>query len=132
MPVAGMKLGLSNVVTVFALVFLGWREALAILLARVLLGNLLLGQVSALLYSLAGGLLAFVCMALLCRRIRQLWVVSVLGALAHTLGQMAVAVAVTATPALLYYLPLLLLCGMLTGALTGVCAALVCQRLKKP
>lgn len=129
MPVAGMKLGLSNVVTVFALAFLGWKEALAILLVRVLLGNFLTGQVSAIFYSLGGGLAAFACMALLLPRVKQLWVVSVLGALAHTLGQMAVAVAIAQTPALLYYLPPLLLCGMITGACTGVCAQQVCKRL---
>lgn len=58
LPFPGIKLGLSNIVTLLALALLGWKEALGIVLGRVLLGNLLLGQPSALLYALAGGLLS--------------------------------------------------------------------------
>lgn len=127
LPVSGIKLGLSNIVTVFALSALGWKEALAILLVRVLLGSLAVGQVMALLYSLAGGLLSFVCMALVLRLLKpeQLWVCGVIGGITHNIAQMAVAVAVTRTPALLAYLPLLLLGGTLTGAFTGLCAQLL-------
>ena len=87
----------------------------------------------ALLYSLAGGLLSFAVMALLLRVLKrsQLWVAGVFGGIAHNLGQMAVAVAVTGTPALLMYLPVLLLCGIVTGAFTGLCAQLLRNRLTK-
>lgn len=123
-PVYGIKLGLSNIVTVFALSALGWREALGIVLARVLLGSFATGQLMALLYSLAGGLLSFACMALVLRILRpkQLWVCGVVGGITHNLGQILVAVAVTQTPALFYYLPVLFLGGMVTGAFTGLCA----------
>ena len=66
-PVPGMKLGLSNIITLFALFSFGWKDALAIVVIRILLGNLASGQVMALLYSLGGGLLSFAGMALLCR-----------------------------------------------------------------
>ena len=133
LPVPGLKLGLSNVVTVFALAVLGWKEALAILLVRIVLGNIFTAQGMALLYSLVGGLLSFAVMALLLRVLKrsQLWVAGVFGGIAHNLGQMAVAVAVTQTPALLMYLPVLLLCGIVTGAFTGLCAQLLRNRLTK-
>ena len=133
LPVPGLKLGLSNVVTLFALAVLGWREAMVILLVRIVLGNIFTAQIMALLYSLAGGLLSFAVMALLLRVLKrnQLWVAGVFGGIAHNLGQMAVAVAVTGTPALLMYLPVLLLCGIVTGAFTGLCAQLLRNRLTK-
>lgn len=133
-PVPGLKLGLSNAVTVFALAALGWKTALAILLVRIVLGNLLLGQVTAMLYALAGGLLSFLCMALLIRRVlrpEQLWVAGAVGGLAHNAGQMAAALAVTQTPGLLWYLPVLLLCGLAAGSFTGLSAQLVLSRLNR-
>ena len=131
LPVPGLKLGLCNIVTLFALCRLGRGWSLAIVLTRIVLGNLAVGQVMAMLYALAGGLLSFCVMALIFRRLGQslLWVTGAFGGLAHNLGQMAVAVLVTSTPALLAYLPVLLLCGILTGAFTGLCARLLCERL---
>ena len=135
LPIPGLKLGLSNVVTVFALAVLGWKEALAIVLLRIVLGNLLIGQPLAMLYSLAGGLLSFLCMALILRVLKkhQLWICGVFGGIAHNIGQMAVAAAVTATPALWMYLAILIPCGILTGAFTGLCAQLLRKMLfRKP
>ena len=88
-PVPGMKLGLSNIITLFALFSFGWKDALAIVVIRILLGNLASGQVMALLYSL---------------------------------------LAVTRTPGLLIWLPVLLLCGLVTGLFTGLCAQLLLRR----
>lgn len=131
LPIPGLKLGLSNIVTVFALAVLGWKETLAIVLLRIVLGNLITGQGMAMLYSLAGGLFSFLCMALVFRILKenQLWVCGVIGGIAHNIGQMAVAVAVTGTPSLLIYLAVLLLCGIVTGAFTGLCAQLLKRRL---
>lgn len=131
LPVPGLKLGLCNIVTLFALCRLGRGWSLAIVLTRIVLGNLAMGQVMAMLYALAGGLLSFCVMALIFRRLGQslLWVTGAFGGIAHNLGQMTVAVLVTSTPALLAYLPVLLLCGILTGAFTGLCARLLCERL---
>jgi len=130
-PIPGIKLGLANVITVFALYYLGAPAAAAILAVRIVLGSVLLGQVGAMLYSAAGGLLAFAVSALLKRAFppERLWVVSVFGAMAHNVGQMAAAVAVTATPALLWYLPALLISGIVTGAFTGLCAQFVYRRI---
>ena len=132
-PIPGIKLGLSNIFTLFTLYSLGTGAALALLLVRVGLGCIVTGQLSAVFYSLAGGLCAFAVMCLLRRRIpeRQLWVVSVFSALAHSLGQMAAAVALTGTPALVWYLPLMLAASIPAGALTGFCAGLILNRLRK-
>ena len=84
----------------------------------------------ALLYSLGGGLLSFAGMALLCRIVtaKQVWAAGAAGGLLHNLGQMAVALAVTRTPGLLVWLPVLLLCGLGTGLFTGLCAQLLLRR----
>ena len=89
-PLPGVKLGLANIVTVFALYQLGALPALAILTARCLLGGLFAGNASAMLFSLLGGLTAMLVMILL-RRLRCLSIygVSIGGAAGHNLGQMA-------------------------------------------
>lgn len=132
-PVPGVKLGLANVVTVYAVFALGTWEAAGILLIRVLLGSLFSGQIVSLLYSAAGGALAFLTVLGL-RRIlteKQIWAASCLSAVAHNLGQIAVAIAITQTPALLYYLPVLLVSGLITGLFTGLAAQALVLHFKK-
>lgn len=132
-PVPGVKLGLSNIVTLVTLCLFGWKEALAVLLVRVVLGGIVTGQVGALPYALAGGLLSFAAMLLLRRFVRekQLWVLSVVGGFFHNLGQLATAILLTRTAGLLAYLPVLLLSGMLAGLFTGLCAQFVIARFKR-
>lgn len=129
-PLPGIKLGLSNIVTVFAVFALGSGEAAAILFVRVFLGAVFAGNFSTVLYSGAGGLCAILVTIAVKRILKknQLWVAGCLGAMAHSIGQMAVAVAVTGTPGLLIYLPALLVCSILTGAFTGLCAQLLVNR----
>ena len=130
-PIPGVKLGLSNVVTLFAMFAIGPVDALLILLARILLGGIFSGQAISLLYSLAGGILCY-SVTLLMRRVvtqRQIWVCGVLGAVAHNVGQLAVAVAVTRTAALIYYLPVLTVSALLTGLFTGLLAQFLNARL---
>lgn len=130
LPLPGIKLGLSNIVTLFALCSLGGKEAFAIVLVRIVLGNLATGRVSAIFYALGGGILSFLTMLFAMRFVKpsQLWVVGVLGGLAHNIGQTCVAVAITQTVELFVYLPVLLLCGIVTGALTGLCAQILKNR----
>ncbi|MDD6315483.1 MAG: Gx transporter family protein [Clostridia bacterium] len=130
-PIPGIKLGLANIVTLWALFSLGPWDALGILLARTFLGSLFSGQMMTLLYSLAGGLL---CWAVGCglRRLltlRQMWLCGILGAMAHNIGQMAVAVALTGTWGLLAYLPVLMVTGAAAGAFTGLAARFLAERL---
>lgn len=131
--IPGVKLGLANVVTVFALYALGAGPALCILLIRVTLGCVATGQMMAFLFSMTGGLLSF-CVSALLRPLfppERMWVVSVFAALSHNLGQLAVAMLVMNTTAIVYYLPVLLLSGILTGAFTGFCGQFTYTRLSQ-
>lgn len=102
-----MKLGLANIVTLIAMALLGRRQAGEILLVRIVLGSVFTGGVSAMLFSIAGGVFAYLVMCLTIRRLPEwlLWVVSVLAAFGHNAGQLLVAVWVTGTPSILVYAP---------------------------
>lgn len=131
-PIPGVKLGLANIITVFAMFAYTPKDALTILLVRVFLGSVFSGQISTLLYSLAGGLLCFAIMLVL-RKIlsaNQLWVASVIGAVFHNIGQIIVAVIVTGTPRIVIYLPILLVSGIIAGTFTGLCTQFLYQKLK--
>lgn len=119
-PVPGIKLGLGNVVVLYALVAFGPRPALAIMLAKVCASALLFGNPTIFAYSLAGGLTSFCAMAL-ATRWRGLSVVgvSMVGGVAHMLGQLAVVAFVLAPHVALGYLPVLLLAGLASGLLVG-------------
>lgn len=131
LPLPGVKLGLANIVTLFALYTLGAGSALAILIARCLLGSLFAGNMSALLFSLLGGLTAMLVMIAL-RRSRKLSVygVSIGGAAAHNIGQIGAAMIALGSPMVLGYLPWLLAISLLTGTLTGFVVSLLFRALK--
>ena len=130
-PLPGIKLGLANIVTVFALYRLGDIPALAILIARCLLGAMFAGNASALLFSLMGGVLAMLTMIVL-RRVRGLSVygVSIAGAAAHNIGQICAAMVVLGGTAVLGYLPVLLGVSLITGTLTGFVASLLFRAMR--
>ena len=129
-PLPGVKLGLANIVTVFALYQLGAAPALCILVARCLLGSLFAGNASALLFSLLGGVLAMLVMMALTRlRGLSVYGVSIGGAAAHNIGQMAAALITLGNTAVLGYLPFLLAVSLFTGALTGFVSALLLRAM---
>ncbi len=131
-PVPGIKLGLSNIVTVFAVWTLGSWEAALMLGARIFLGAVFAGNFSTILYSTAGGGLAILVTVLYRKLLKNspLWPAGCLGAIAHSVGQMGAAVLVSGTPSLVIYLPVLVACSILTGSLTGLCAQLLYERRK--
>lgn len=132
-PLPGLRLGLANLVTVYALCCMSGREALVILLSRCLLGSLLGGNLMALAFSLTGGLLALGVMALLLRvSVLSLFGVSIAGAAAHNTGQILAAMVVLGSQAPLVYLPPLLLCSLVTGAVTGGVSTLLVHRVPLP
>jgi len=131
-PIPGVKLGLANIVTLIAMALLGRRQAGEILLVRIVLGSVFTGGVSAMLFSIAGGVLAYLVMCLTIRRLpERLWVVSVLAAFGHNAGQLLVAVWVTGTPSILVYAPALVAASVVTGAFTGVAAVYLVRALRK-
>ena len=130
-PIPGIKLGLANIITVFAVYRYRAGEVALVLLARIILGSLFSGNMMAIMYSLAGGALCLLGMLLLKRVIPQkhMWLCSVFGAVLHNVGQVAVACIVTGTLWIVGYLPVLVLSGCVAGAFTGLCAQLVLSRL---
>ena len=132
-PVAGVKLGLANIITVYAVYRYRWSEAALVLLARILLGALFTSNPSAIIYSLSGGLFCLAGMILLKKIIpvKHLWLCSVLGAVLHNVGQLTAASVVMRTGAVWVYLAPLVLSGCIAGALTGLAAQLVLGRMEK-
>ena len=123
-PVPGIKLGLANIITLLALYFLGTTSAFSILIVRCLLGAAFGGGLSSLLFSMTGGMMAMAAMAI-ARRIPFLSIygVSICGAAAHNIGQVAVGMLLLGSVAVLAYLPLLLCTAIATGFLTGAVAS---------
>ena len=129
-PIPGIKLGLANIVTVFAVFTLGAKEGAAVLFVRIFLGAVFAGNFSTIFYSAAGGACAIGVTILLKNLLtnKQLWVAGALGAIAHSIGQMAVAIALTGTPGLIVYLPVMIVSSIITGVFTGLCAQFLVNR----
>lgn len=131
-PIPGVKLGLANIITVYAVYHYRATETLSIVLARILLGSFFSGNMMALMYSLSGGLLCLAGMLLLKRLLpeKYIWVCSVFGAVFHNIGQITIACLI-AGRGMLWYFPFLLVSGCLAGAFTGACAQLVLLRIDR-
>ena len=132
-PIPGVKLGLANIVTLTAMLILGRREAGAILAARIIMGAVFAGNPSAMLYSAAGGVLAYAAMCLLVGVVpeKRLWAVSAVSAVAHNMGQLLACVLVVKTPGVFIYAPALLVSGVITGVFTGFGAMYLVRALRK-
>ncbi len=129
--IPGVKLGLANLVVVTALYIMDWRAALPIAVIRIVLAGFTFGNTYSLMYSLAGGLLSFLVMALVKKTKLSVVGVSVLGGVTHNIGQITVAAIVMGTARIAYYLPVLLIAGTVTGFLIGIAAKLIIDRLGK-
>ena len=130
--VPGVKMGLANIVVVFALYTLGPGEAAIVSIIRVLLSSLLFGSILSLSYSAAGAVISLLSMIILMKtKIFGVTSVSVTGGVFHSLGQILVACLVLETDVLLYYLPVLILSGTITGAVIGIASSIVIKRLQK-
>lgn len=128
--IPGVKLGLTNIVVLLMLYYAGAKEAVTVSVLRILLAGFMFGNMFSILYSLAGGLLSFFCMALLKRTGRfKIISISAAGGITHNLGQMIVAAAVVENLNLFYYFPVLLLAGVVTGILIGIAAQEILLRL---
>lgn len=131
-PIPGVKLGLANVATVFALYTLGRRYAVAVTLVRVLLSALLFGNAVGLIYSVSGAVLALLGMCVL--KSLPLFSeigVSVAGGVLHNAGQIVAAALVMKTAGLVaVYLPVLLVSGTVAGTAIGVASGLLLKQLK--
>lgn len=130
--VPGVKLGLSNIATVFALYTLGWPAAIAVSLVRVCLSALLFGNIPSLAFSLAGAVLALAAMIPLSRVNLFTGIgVSVVGAIMHNVGQISCAAIVMETLGVTYYLIPLLISGTIAGVVIGIISGILVERIKK-
>ncbi|MCL2124746.1 MAG: Gx transporter family protein [Oscillospiraceae bacterium] len=163
--VPGMKLGLANTITLFALFYgpgsaarsatststgaaantttgantniknntdnITTANALLMLIARILLGALFIGRITAFIYSITGGLIGFAAQAAMKKIVtdKQIWVCGAAGAVMHNVGQILAAMLITGTSAIAAYLPILIIAGIITGVLTGMVAQLAVARL---
>ena len=131
-PLPGVKLGLANIVTLIALYLLGPASAFAILVPRCIMGAVFGGGITGLAFSLTGGLLAMSTMVL-ARKVRffSVFGVSVLGAAAHSVGQILAAMVLMNSVYVGAYLPYLLGVSIFTGLATGTAGAGVLRVLSK-
>ena len=131
-PVPGIKLGLANSVLLYSLYMLGIRQSIVLMLLKALLSWLIYMNMSAMLYSLAGGVLSLLAMILI-MRVKGVSVigVSAIGAVFFNVGQILMAVVILNTPQLIVTsLPVLMMSGVLTGIQTGIIARMVMKHLK--
>lgn len=127
----GMKVGLTNLVVIFALYRMSLRDAAAVSLVRVLLVSMTFGNAYSFAYSLAGAVLSLAVMAGL-KKLDKFSIlgVSIAGGVCHNLGQLLVAMAVLGTARLGWYLPWLLASGVAAGAAVGAAGGLAADRIK--
>ena len=130
--IPGVKLGLANLVVLVTLYYLDAKTAFFINMIRILLTGFLFGNAMSMGYSVAGGLLSFLVMWLSSRGGRFSMIgVSLLGGIFHNIGQLCVAALVLETFRIAYYFPVLLISGLITGVLIGICAGQTLKRLPK-
>ena len=126
--VPGLKLGLANIVTLLVMEWYGKKEAGLALLCRILLTSLFAGQAVYFLYSLAGGLCCYLVLCL-CKGV-PLWAKSALAAIAHNIGQVAIAAWLTSSISVVWLLLYLIIGAIISGSIIGVAAELLLRRIK--
>ncbi len=130
--IPGIKVGLPNIVMVFMLYRVGWKETVVISLLRILLVSLLFGNVQTMTFSIAGALLSLLGMILLKKtNWFSVIAVSITGGILHNVGQIIAACFWTGTAEIAYYLPVLLVSGTVAGTVIGLVAGLLVKRLEK-
>lgn len=128
--IPGVKLGLANIVTMVLLYTVGIRAAAGITVIRILLAGILFGTGFSIVYSAAGAVLSMLIMVLLKKTKKFSCVgVSVAGGVFHNIGQIVVAILVLETNALVYYLPILIISGVVAGIVIGIISGLLMRRL---
>lgn len=130
--IPGIKLGLTNIIVLLMLYLTGAKEAFTISMLRILLSGFLFGNAFSIVYSLAGGILSFAAMVLL-KRINKLSVVtvSVIGGICHNIGQILFAAVLVNNINIMYYVPVLIVSGAVTGFLIGILSQEIIWRFRQ-
>lgn len=130
-PIPGVKIGISNIAIITVLYVVGIKEAIVINILRIVLTSILFGNITSFWFSITGGIFSILVMVLLKKiDVFSTVGVSVAGGVSHNIGQIAAAVIIMETNAILYYLPVLLVTGTITGVVIGIAAAMVIKRVR--
>ena len=130
--IPGIKLGLANLIIIIALYKMSVKEAYALSVVRIVLAGFMFGNLFSIIYSLAGGLLSLSVMALLRKTDKfSLFGISMAGGVFHNVGQLIVAILVMENLNIAYYMPVLLISGLITGFVIGLVAGEMLKRLTK-
>lgn len=128
--VPGVKPGLANIVTIIALKELGLKDAFVISIARIILSGILFGNITVILYSLAGAILSILAMSFLSKiKIFSVTGISIIGGVMHNLGQVIMASLLLDSGSIMYYMAVLTVTGTVSGALVGILAGIIITRI---
>lgn len=130
----GAKLGLSNIITVVSLYTLGLRDTFVVIILRIILSSMFGGSISALLYSISGGILSLLAMYIMKKLGKEnvsIIGVSIVGAFFHNVGQIAVAALIIQNMNIIVYLPVLTVAGLGTGFFVGITCSYLMLFLEK-
>lgn len=121
-PIPGIKLGLANIITLFVLSHYSAKEALLVLLIRIFLASIFIGQIVSFLYSLCGGVLAWCGMVVVHKIVgkQYIYFTSIIGGVFHNVGQILAAFYILKLTGIFAYLPYLIISGIITGLFTGI------------
>lgn len=130
--IPGIKLGLANLMVVTGLYFMNWKDVITVSVLRILISGFLFGNGVSIIYSLSGGLLSFVIMLIVKKTdFFSVTGVSVVGAVAHNIGQIAAAAFIMRSILIVYYLPVLMIAGVVTGFIMGIVSSSILKILQK-
>jgi len=129
-PIAGIKLGLANIITLVCVSKFSIRDTFLVLITRIILASVFSGTAMSFIYSIAGGIFSAVIMIIANKLLKQelLWVTSVFGAISHNAAQIVVAIIVLDELNIVYYFAPLLISAIITGFFTGVAATSLINR----
>lgn len=128
--IPGVKLGLANLVIVIALYKMKLSDVYLLSVVRVLLTGFIFGNYFSIMYSLAGGLLSLTVMALIKNQGGfSVMGISIAGGVMHNVGQLIIAMIIVETFSVVYYVPVLLISGLITGCVIGIVSAEMLKRL---
>lgn len=133
-PIAGIKLGLANIVILFALIMLDIKQTAVIFICRIVLSSIFAGSFTGFLFSFLGGLLSIIIMYILLKwegKLFSFYGISIAGAAAHNIGQIIAAIFILNSVYIVAYLPMLLICSFPLGFITGYTAKIVINHLKQ-
>lgn len=130
-PIPGVKLGLANIVTLILVINRMPREAAVVLFMRIALASIFAGQMVSFFFSILGGLFCLIAMYVTNRLLKGqlIWFTSIIGAIFHNAGQLLAAIITLQSLYVIYYMPFLLVSGIITGLFTGLCTYFLSKRI---